>query len=183
MSVNENLDTELKDVELCYKGMGIPFDSSPDEVERAYRSLTESFKKDLLSPDSAKRLKAKEDAEFVGNLYDKIRNSVNYQRRLKERGYAPDEPDSIQKGETKPRGPVIIQRICPSCNNLINKALKICPICKKRIYSSSFEKIWVENITSKNMLIIVAMLCCLAIVILIAINLGDILLFISHLQK
>lgn len=98
---DENIDNELKDVELCYKGMGIPFDSSPDEVERAYRSLTERFKRDMLSPDLEKRLKAKEDIEVVNNLYGKIKNSVNYQRKLRERGYAPDELEGSQKKESR----------------------------------------------------------------------------------
>jgi hypothetical protein len=179
MSENENIDNELKDVELCYKGMGIPFDSSPDEVERAYRSLTERFKRDMLSPDLDKRLKAKEDIEVVNNLYGKIKNSVNYQRKLRERGYAPDELEGSQKRRTEASGTRIILKICPSCNNSINGHLKVCPICKKRVYSSKFEKIWVENI-SKNMLLTISIISILALVILIATNFREIIGFITH---
>ena len=176
---DENIDNELKDVELCYKGMGIPFDSSPDDVERAYRSLTERFKRDMLSPDLEKRLKAKDDIEVVNNLYGKIKNSVNYQRKLRERSYAPDELEGSQKRIAEANVPKIILKICPSCNNSINGVLKVCPICKKRIYSSIFEKIWVENVTSKNILITLSILFCLAIVILIAINFKVIIAFFS----
>jgi hypothetical protein len=183
MSSNEKVDDELKDVDMCYKGMGIPFDSSPNEVEKAYSALTEKFKKDLLSADPAKRLKAKEDAEIVNNLYDKIRNSVNYQRNLRERSSAPDEKERAQIRKTETPGPKIISKICPSCNNMILKALKVCPICKKRIYSSYFEKVWVENFTSKNILLTLSILSCLVLVILIAINFGEIIRFINHLKK
>jgi hypothetical protein len=170
MSLDKKSDDELKDVDLCYRGMGIPFDSSPEEVEKAYRSLTEKFKKDLLSPDPAKRLKAKEDDELVNNLYDKIRNSVNYQGRLRDRSYARDEQGSSQIRKTETRGPKVISIICPSCNNMILKALKVCPICKKRIYSSYFEQVWVETFTVKNILLTLSILFCLAIVILATLN-------------
>lgn len=183
MDLNEKRADELKDVELCYKGLGIPFDSSPEDVERAYRSLTEKFKKDTLSPDSSKRLKAKEDAEIVNNLYEKIRYSVNYQRSMRERSSAPDERESTQKRSTESKEPKIIFKICPCCNSTINKSLKTCPFCKKRIYSSNFEKIWVENIATKKMLFSISILSCLALLILIAINFRDIITFISNLKK
>jgi len=181
MSFDEKSDNELKDVDLCYRGMGIPFDSSPEEVEKAYRSLTEKYKKDLLSPDSAKRLKAKEDAEIVNNLYDKIRNSVNYQRKLRERSSAPDEKERAQIRKTETSGPKVISKICPSCNNMILKALKVCPICKKRIYSSTIEKIWEENFTVNKMLLALSILSCLAIVIFVTLNYKVIYSFINNL--
>jgi curved DNA-binding protein CbpA len=183
MALDERMDKELKDVALCYKALGIPFDSSPAEVERAYRSLSAQFNKDLHSPDPATRLKAKEDAELVTSLYEKITNSANYQRKMKERSHAQDEREGTQKGKTETNAPKLILMICPSCNNTISKGLKACPFCKKRIYSSQFEKIWEENLTSKKMLLTLSILSCLALVILFVANLNDIIEFIRSLQK
>jgi len=182
MTLNEERENELKDVELCYKGLGIPFDSSPEDVERAYRSLTDKFNKDMLSADSSKRLKAKEDVEIVNNLYEKIRYSVNYQRSMKERSSTPDEYESTQRRSSESIGTKIIFKICPCCNNTIKKSLKVCPYCKKRIYSSKIEKIWVENI-SNNMVMVLSILSCLTLIALIAINFKEIMAFISNLKK
>ncbi|MGD0845525.1 MAG: hypothetical protein ABSA06_14335 [Geobacteraceae bacterium] len=183
MSSHEKIDDELKDVDMCYKGMGIPFDSSPDEVERAYRSLTAEIKKNLLSADSAKRSKAKEDDELVNNLYNKIRNSVNYQRKLRERGYAPEGQEGAQQRRTEARAPHIVLKICPCCNNSVNKALKVCPFCRKRLYSSIFEKIWEENFTLKNISLTLLILFVLASAILIARNFNEISGFIGQWKK
>ena len=174
MSLNGKMEDDLKDVDLCYKGLGVPFDSPPREVERAYRSLTEKIKKDLLSSDPAIRLKAGEEAELINTLYDKIKNSVNYQRKLREKSHGPGDPEKPRERKTEVNGPKVILTICPSCNNTVSKAFKVCPICKKKIYSSKFEKIWNEN-----MLFIFVTLFCLVLAILIAVNFKEIIKIFS----
>ena len=175
----ERLEDDLKDVDLCYKGLGIPFDSPPEEVERAYRFLTEKIKKDQLSSDPAKRKQAGEEAELINALYEKIRNSINYQRKLRERSYDRDAPEGERERKTAPSGPKVIMKICPSCNNAVNSTFKVCPICKKRIYKSNFEKICAEYVFSKKMLFVLTILASIAFVAMIALNYNDIVGFFS----
>jgi methionyl-tRNA synthetase len=173
----ERADEDLKDVELCYKGLGIPFDSPPEEVDRAYRSISEKLKKELLSADPSKRSRAKEEEELVNNLYSKIKSSVNFQRKLRERSYSSDDGESTSARRTETHGPKLMLRICPSCNNAVNMANKVCPICRKRIYSSKLEKFFMGYLFSKNALLALVILTCLVLAIFITINFKGIINF------
>ena len=175
----ERIDEDLKDVELCYKGLGIPFDSPPEEVDKAYRALTEKLKKDLVSADPSTRSRAKEETDLVNNLYAKIKNSVNFQRRLRERSYASDDGEGTRERRTETQGPKVILKICPSCNNAVNSSFKVCPICRKRIYSSGLEKFLMEYLFSKKSLLTLSILSCLVLAIYIAKNFKAIIGFFS----
>lgn len=70
------------DVELCFRALGVSYEATPTEVDKAYASFIENCRKGLLSADPNKVERSKADMDLIADLHFKIRKSVTYEDRL-----------------------------------------------------------------------------------------------------
>ena len=88
------------DIELCFKAMGVPYEATPAEVDKAYTSFMEKCKRGLLSADPNKVQRTKADMDLISDLHFKIKHSVTYQDRLKNGAYAREKSEDSRKQVT-----------------------------------------------------------------------------------
>ena len=152
---DQKQENELTDVVLCYQSMGVPLDASPAEIEQMLKALTEENKRKMGSPDPAIREEGRRSLDLVHEMYDKICGSITYrameQEHLRRASQAP-------AGKSSPPRPVhraVIEKSlmmqCPRCNGTIAKGLKVCPVCKTRLYTMG-ERI-LRSLFSRNKVI------------------------------
>jgi hypothetical protein len=161
----EEKDTELTDIVLCYQAMGVPLDSSPAAIERAFRMLTDASKEKYASTDPAIREDGRQSLELLEQMYSKIQNSVTYKAMEREQLR---RQENSQKVETQVKRPVhraVLEQkqmvLCPRCNGSIAKGEKTCPICKSA-QATSLEKL-LAALFSRAALIAYGMVLVLAV--------------------
>ncbi len=162
-------DKELTDVILCYKAMGVSIDDSPAQIERAYKLLTEDYRKNLASPDPAVRESARNSMLLVSEMYDKIKGSITYNAKAKEcmkAGMREVERQSTARAAASVKVEKSRLMNCPSCRSAISIGSKSCPVCKTRIYTKT-EQILNQYFTKTTIIIL-----CLFLLIGILAGLG-----------
>lgn len=153
---------ELTDIALCYQSMGLPIDASPAQIEQRYKTLTEEYKKKLVSAQPALRQEAKVSLDLLEEMYRKIQGSITYHATRKDHLKAEAEA----KRTREVHHTVVLRNHlvhCPRCNGLISKGLKGCPICKAPLYTP-LEKIS-QALTPMRLilcLVLFAVVCALA---------------------
>ena len=148
-------ENELTDVVLCYQSMGVPLDAFPAEIERMFKALTEENKRKMGSPDPAIREEGRQSLQLVTEMYDKIRGSITYrameQEHLKRASQAPvgkaSQPRPVQRAVREKS--LMVQ--CPRCNGTIAKGLKVCPVCKSRLFTVTEQLL--RSLFSRNKVI------------------------------
>lgn len=151
-------ENERNDISLCFQALGIEFGAPPEEVEKAYQKMLAEIKKKQASPDPAKRAEAATDLELAHDLYEKIRNSVTYNTRLKEVSHAASIKDQMKKDAVQQF------KICPACRKTIGAAFKKCPFCKEPI-RTPFEQFMNKLFSGKSIALFVVLLLVIAAVV------------------
>lgn len=76
------------DIELCFKALGVSYEATPAEVDKAYNSFMERCRRGLQSADPNKVQRTRADMELISDLHFRIKKSVTYQDRLKHGAYS-----------------------------------------------------------------------------------------------
>ena len=160
----EEQNNELTDIALCYQSMGVPLDASPAQIEQMYKALTEENNRRQASADPAIRADAKQSQDLVNEMYEKIRGSITY--RAMEKDYHKKGLDAQDNRQKRPAPQALIQNRtvlvnCPRCNGSITKGLKVCPICKYRLYTVT-EQILRTYFTPKKLIVYGVILAAIA---------------------
>jgi hypothetical protein len=152
---NGEENQELTDVVLCYQSMGVALDASPAEIEQMLKALTEENKRKMGSPDPAIREEGRRSLDLVHEMYDKICGSITYRAMEQEHLRRASQ---VQAGKASAPRPVhravrekTLMMQCPRCNGTIAKGLKVCPVCKSRLYTVT-EKI-LRSLFTRNKVI------------------------------
>lgn len=148
-------ENELNDVSLCFQALGIEFGAPPDEVEKAYKRMIDVIKKKQSSANPAERAEAAKDLELAHDLYDKIKNSVTYNTRLKERDQAESLKEQIKKSAEQQQQMQF--KVCLSCQKTIGASLKKCPYCKEPV-RTPLEMFFHRLFSGANLVIILVLL-------------------------
>lgn len=150
-------EDERNDVSLCFQALGIEFGSPPEAVEKAYQKVIADIKRKSTSPDPAIRAEAMNDVDLINDLYEKIRNSVTYNSKLKEA-----ENAAALKASMKKAGPVEPQfKICPSCQRSIAFHIKKCPFCRE-VIRTPLEKLIYHIFSLKTLAVILVLAAIIA---------------------
>lgn len=129
-------DKDLTDIALCYQALGTTISATPAQLEQHYKSLTEEYKKKLLSQDTAIREAARANLEQVSVMYEKIKGSITY--RAMEKDFLKNRGNAAEAAPKRPEMRVTVH--CSCCNGLIPKGLRTCPICKSPLYSAMEQR-------------------------------------------
>jgi len=81
--MKKNSLVSTSDIELCFKALGVSYDATPAEVDKAYSGFMEKNKRGLMSADPYKVQRTRDDMNLISDLHFKIKKSVTYQDRLK----------------------------------------------------------------------------------------------------
>ena len=76
------------DIELCFRALGVPYEATPADVEKAYIGFMERCSRGLQSADPDKVQQARADMELISELHFRIKKSVTYQDRLRHGAYS-----------------------------------------------------------------------------------------------
>lgn len=88
MNPRKNPKVSRTDIELCFKALGVPYEATPAEVDKAYDSFIEKCRRGLQSADPSKVQRTRSDMELISDLHFKIKKSVTYKDRLKNGEYS-----------------------------------------------------------------------------------------------
>ena len=128
MSDQKNKNDELKDIDLCYKALGLSIGDSPQQVESTYTRLMEIYNNNMKSPDGHVRQDAKNNMELIADMYANIKDSVTYQAMEKEYAKKGKLAESGGKGSVSNNEALLqkgIYKECPSCQSVISKSGRI----------------------------------------------------------
>jgi predicted nucleic acid-binding Zn ribbon protein len=167
MSDQKNKNDELKDIDLCYKALGLSIGDSPQQVESTYTRLMEIYKNNMKSPDGHVRQEAKNNMELIADMYANIKDSVTYQAMEREYAKKGKLAESGGKGSASNNEALLqkgIYKECPSCQSVISKTEKKCPKCKEDL-TSGFERFRKDYLTKTNVIVFSVLL----IIIIIAV--------------
>jgi RNA polymerase-binding transcription factor DksA len=159
----DNKKDDRTDVSLCFQALGLEFGAPPEDVEKAYQRMLAEIKRKQSSPDPAKRSEAAGDLELAHDLYEKIRNSITYNTRLREAEHL-----SSLKEQTK-KEPVQQYKICPSCKKTIVASLKKCPFCREPI-RTPFEMFMHRYLTGRNLVLIIILILVIIAAVVVLMN-------------
>jgi rubrerythrin len=133
-------ENELSDVLMCYKAFGLSVSDSPEQIDSMYKVLTEECRKNLSAPDPSVRFGARSDLAAIKNMYDTIKGSITYGSVARQSENA-IKATTVRNGNRISANTDVVLNYktvkCPSCNNLIRKSLKTCPVCNARIYTKT----------------------------------------------
>jgi hypothetical protein len=166
----KNLDELYDDIDLCYKVMGLTFSDTPDKVDRVYKGLVEEYTKELHSSDPTERQNAKSNLEQVKDLYERITHSLIYKDYAREyEKYKQAKAEQMEAKKQKQQAEKALLVNCPHCHQLISPKLKVCLYCHGKILSP-LELVMAKVFTTRNTIIIMALLIVIAIGVAMLLN-------------
>jgi rubrerythrin len=161
-------ENELSDVLMCYKAFGLSVSDSPEQIESMYKMLMEECRKNLSAPDPSVRLGARNDLTSIKNMYDTIKGSISYRSVARQSGNAV-KVTTVRNGNRISADADVVLNYktvkCPSCNNLIRKSLKTCPVCNARIYTKTEQLVnFAGKFITKKKVFLLSVFLILAII-------------------
>lgn len=152
-------EKEFSDIELCYKAMGLSFSDNPEQVEKTYRKLKESYGKAMSSSDSTERVKASDNLNQLEELFSTITGSLIYKDYAREyEKYKAIKAEKLAERKLKQQQqPIVKEKLidCPYCHKPISEKLKVCIYCRGKILTP-MEQLIVNIFSVKNVIVLTA---------------------------
>jgi hypothetical protein len=155
-------EDERSDISLCFQALGIEFGAAPEEVEKAYQRMVAEIKRRQASGDPSQKAEAAKDLELAFDLYEKIRNSVTYNSRMKEVNLADSIKSQIKKDSAQQF------KVCPSCHKTIGATFKKCPFCRETIRTPVemfFHQLFSGKMLAATILVLIAIIAAVVLAI------------------